>query len=123
MAGSESAGAPSADGPLTRRLRRLDPTWWWIRENFKLPSLGAIAGVLATGGVWIWHQHTDLVALEEQLKGLATADQVRELAAHVDRLGDQLGDQGDRIERLEVNWDRVTEVAEIPVRRLRTPKR
>ena len=101
----------SEEGPLTRRLRRLDPAWWWLRENFKLPSLGAIAGILATAGVWIWHQHTDLVGLEVQLKGLATADQIRELAGRLDRLADHLDDQDSRLGRLEANWDQASGVA------------
>jgi len=95
----------------TAVLKKWAPVWWWLRENFKLPSVGAIAGILASATVWIWHQHTDLVGLEGQLKGLATADQIRELAGRLDRFADHLDDQDNRLGRLEDNWDHASGVA------------
>lgn len=122
MGASESAN-DHAEGPLTRRLRRLDPTWWWLRENFKLPSLATIAGVLASAGVWIWSQHTALERLAGKLDGLATADQVAALAGSVNVLRAQVGDQGDRLDRLERNWDDAGRVLDQYPARRRTPKR
>jgi hypothetical protein len=105
-----SSEAPEDLG-TTAILKGRAPLWWWLRENFKLPSLGAIAGILVSATVWIWHQHTDLVGLEGQLKGLATADQIRELAGRLDRLTDHLDDQDNRLERLEANWDHASGIA------------
>jgi hypothetical protein len=112
MAGSESAA--SAEGPLTRRLRRLDPTWWWLRENFKLPSVSALAGVILAAGTWIWQQHSELVELGRKIDKLATSAEVAALDSHVDVLEAELGDQGDRLSRVEANWDRVQGVADEP---------
>ena len=102
-------------GPLTRRLRRLDPTWWWLRENFKLPSLGAIGALVLSAGGWIWSQHMALEHLAGKLEGLATAAQVQELAGKLEVLRSQGDDQDERLGRLEQQWDRVTRVADEPI--------
>jgi len=108
MAGSAS-GADHADGPLTRRLRKLDPTWWWLRENFKLPSVGVIAGLLLGGGGWLLHEH---LALEELARRPDLGPQLAGLAARLDADERAWADHSGRIAGLERWEDRVTTVAE-----------
>jgi hypothetical protein len=115
---SEAADA----GSVTSVLKRVDPAWWWLRENFKLPSLAAIASVVAGSGVWIYNQRADLHALQAQQKTLATSDQIAGLQRSLDALGDQLGAQGTRLDRLERNWDDAGRVAaETRIRPRRRP--
>ena len=110
---SEEADA----GSVTSLLRRVDPAWWWLRENFKLPSLAAIAGVIATAGLWLYHQRADLRDLQAQIKTMATSDQVNGVSESLKALSVQLDDQADRLDRLERNWDDAGRVAaEIRVR-------
>jgi Tfp pilus assembly protein PilO len=94
--------------------------WWWLRENFKLPSLAAIASVVAGSGLWIYNQRADLHALQAQQKTLATSDQVATVQSSLEALRTQLEDQGDRLDRLERNWDdagRVAAETRVPKRR------
>lgn len=91
-------------GSVTAILKRTDPLWWWLRENFKLPSLISLAVVLAGAGSWIYVQRSDLAGIETAIKGLATTAQVA-------ALGEKLDDQGDRLDRLERNWDDAGRVA------------
>jgi hypothetical protein len=109
------------DGSVTGLLKRVDPLWWWLRENFRLPSLGVIASVIAGAGVWLFNQRGDLRGLQAQQKTLATADQVAAVQHSLDSLKTQLDDQGGRIDRLERNWDdagRVLDQSPPPRRRL-----
>jgi hypothetical protein len=54
-------------GSVTSLLKRADPAWWWIRENFKLPSVLTIAGMLVSGGAWLWTQHSNVRDLEKRV--------------------------------------------------------
>lgn len=106
-----------AAGSVTALLKRTDPLWWWLRENFKLPSLAAIASVVAGSVLWIYNQRADLRALQAQQKTLATSDQVAAVQSSLEAIRTQLDDHGDRLDRLERNWDDAGRVAaEIRVR-------
>ena len=110
------------EGPLTRRLRKLDPTWWWLRAHFPLPSLATIAGVLAAAGLWIWSQHADLEDLKKHDPAPALAQISTQLAAVLETqaaMKQQLADFGRRIDQQDEKWARVEDAAEIRVPRRR----
>jgi hypothetical protein len=100
-----------AEGSVTAILKRADPVWWWLRENFKLPSVAAIVSVVAGSVLWIYNQRADLHALQAQQKTLATSDQVAAVQSALEAIRTQLNDHGDRLDRLERNWDDAGRVA------------
>lgn len=105
-------------GSITSLLKRADPVWWWLRENFKLPSIAVILSIAGGAGAWIYTQRADLHALQAQQKTLATSDQVAGVASSLEGLRVQLEDQAGRLDRLERNWDDAGRVAaEIRVKR------
>jgi hypothetical protein len=108
-------GQVTDPGSITGALRRIDPVWWWLRENFRLPSLVAIAGCVVTSAAWIYSQHLDL----EQLKKHDPSAKLEEIAGQLSAvlqaqsaMQQRLEDFGDRIDRQEARWDRVDQVAE-----------
>jgi len=112
-----------AEGSVTAILKRADPLWWWLRENFKLPSLISLALAIAGAGSWIYVQRSDLAGLDRQIKNLATSDQVSAVGESLKALSVQLDDQGDRLDRLERNWDDAGRVAaEFKPRRRALPR-
>jgi DNA polymerase III epsilon subunit-like protein len=104
-------------GSVTSLLRRADPVWWWLRENFKLPSLAAIASVLAGAGVWLYNQRADVHGLEAQLKTLATSDQVAAVQRDVAGMRSDINDHDSRIDRIERYLDQAHAVAQERPRR------
>jgi hypothetical protein len=121
---------PGADpGSVTGVLKRVDPVWWWLRENFRLPSLVAIALSIATSAAWIYSQHLDL----EQLKKHDPGPKLEEIAGQLSAvlqaqsaMQQRIEDFGERIDRQESRWERVDEVAEAmpaPTRRKRLASR
>jgi len=90
-------------------LKRTSPFWWWLRKNFTLPAVLAIAGLLAGGMTWLWKQHS---AIEELRRRPDLGPQLAGLAARMDadeleRAGQRqkLDDHDGRLGRLEQNWD------------------
>lgn len=110
--------ATEAEGSVTAILKRADPLWWWLRENFKLPSLVAIAALVAGAAGWIWLQSHRLDQLADLQKSTAAVtDELKSVGESLKALSVQLEDQGDRLDRLERNWDDAGRVAaEIRVR-------
>ena len=104
-----SSGEELAELGATAVLKKVAPAWWWLRKNFTLPAVLAIAGILAASSTWLWRQHMaieDLRArpdLGPQLAGLAARMDANELERATQR--EQLKDLGERIGRLEENWD------------------
>ena len=103
-------------GSVTSLLKRVDPAWWWLRANFKLPSLAVIASLVACAGGWLLHEH---LALGELAKRPDLGPQIAGLAARLDADEKAWADHNGRIEALERWQDRVTNVAESPPRRRR----
>jgi hypothetical protein len=111
----------NADPGATGILKRKAPLWWWLRENFKLPAIGAIAGCIVSAGAWIWSQHADL----EQLKGredpkpaLERIDaKLSEVLQAQSGMKEQLADFGKRIDRQDQKWARVEDAADIRIPR------
>jgi len=93
----------------TAVLKRTAPAWWWLRQNFTLPAVLAIAGILAGSAAWLWKQQGVIEELRRrpdlgpQLAGLAARMDADELERAGQR--QQLKDQGERTARLEENWD------------------
>jgi hypothetical protein len=54
----------------TAILKRTAPAWWWLRKNFTLPAVVAIAGILITSATWLWTQHTDIRDLKRDMAEL-----------------------------------------------------
>jgi len=51
----------------TAVLKRRAPVWWWLRKNFTLPAVLAIAGLAAGAGSFLWAQHTAIRDLKRQV--------------------------------------------------------
>jgi hypothetical protein len=112
----------SEEGPLTRRLRKLDPSWWWLRAHFPLPSLATIAGVLLSAGLWIWTQHADLQDLKKHDPAPALAQIDAKLSTVLETqaaMKQQLADFGQRLDQQDLKWARVEDAAEIRIPRRR----
>ncbi|MGH8210659.1 MAG: hypothetical protein ACREU6_13905 [Steroidobacteraceae bacterium] len=108
------------DPPLsvTGVLKRSDPVWWWLRENFRLPSLIAIATCVLTGAGWVYVQHLDLDQLKQHDPGPkleAIAGQLSAVMQSQSAMQQRLEDFGERIDRQERKWERVESVAEAPL--------
>ena len=111
------------EGPLTRRLRQLDPTWWWLRAHFPLPSLATIAGVLLGASAWIFDQHLDLQQLKAREDPKPRLERIEgklgELLEAEAGMKEQLIDFGRRIDQQDQKWQRVEQAAEIRIPRKR----
>lgn len=106
------------DGGATGILKRQAPLWWWLRENFKLPAIGTLAGCIVTAGVWIGSQHADLQQLKKQGPALERIEaQLSEVLQSQSAMKQQLADFGERIDRQDQKWARVEDAAEIRVPR------
>jgi hypothetical protein len=112
--------APADEFTATAVLQKLAPGWGWLRENFKLPPVLAIAGLLVSSGAWIYSQHTDIQSLKKrdpkpQLDRIES--QLSQILQQQAGMRVDLANQAQRIARQEAQWDRVTQVAETPTRR------
>lgn len=109
-----------AASSVTARLKRADPAWWWLRENFKLPAVLTIAGCVLSSGAWLWTQHTDLVELKSHDPGPkleAIAGELAELLRTQAVMQQRLEDFAQRIDAQERRWEHVEEVADAPPHR------
>lgn len=110
----------------TQNLRRLAPGWAWLRDNFSLPAVVSIAGIVLAAGVGYLEQRADLKAIRradptKRLERLE-ADLKTLLQDHAaDR--QQLEDLASEVAAQRAQWDRVERVAEtVPAhRRSRRP--
>jgi hypothetical protein len=106
----------------TAVLERLAPGWAWLRENFKLPAVVAIGGLVLSSGAWIYSQRTDIESLQkrdptahlERIEG-----QLSEVLQTQSAMKEQLTEFGRRIDSQDHKWERVEEAAEIRVPRKR----
>lgn len=111
-------GEPS----VTSRLKVADPLWWWLRENFKLPSIITIAGCLITSAAWLYTQHADLVQLKAHDPGPqleAIAGKLSAVLQAQSAMQQRLDDFADRIDSQERRWERVESIAAAPPPRRR----
>lgn len=99
----------------TQNLRRLAPGWAWLRENFSLPAVLSLAGIVLAAGVGYLEQRADLKAIRNadptaRLERLET-DVKTLLEQHAaDR--QQLQDLAGEVAAQRAQWDRVEKVAE-----------
>jgi hypothetical protein len=110
------------DGSVTSRLRAVDPVWWWVRENFKLPSLLTIAGCVLTAAAWLYMQHVDLVELKKHDPGPKLESIAAQLTAVLQAqsaMQQRLNDFADRIDEQERRWERAEQIASAPPRHRR----
>ncbi len=99
----------------TQTLRRLAPGWAWLRDNFKLPAVLSIAGVILVGGVGYLEQRADLKAIRKA----DPTQRLERLEAKLTRLLEdhaadrrQLQDLAAEVAYQRAEWDRVEKVAE-----------
>jgi hypothetical protein len=125
VAGDRALDPGDDPGSVTGVLKRKDPVWWWLRENFRLPSLVAIAGCLVTSAAWIYSQHLDLDQLKKHDPGPKLEEIAGQLSAVLQAqsaMQQRLEDFGDRIDRQERRWERVDQVAEATPRKRTRPR-
>jgi len=108
------------EGPhsVTAILKASDPLWWWLRENFRLPSIVALLTCFATAAGWIYTQHLDLRLLKEhdpRPKLEEIAGQLSAVLQAQSAMQQRLEDFGERIDRQERKWERVEAVAATPL--------
>ena len=96
-------------------LRRLSPAWAWVRDNFKLPALLAIAGIVAGAGSWLWQQQLELAQLKKSM--FDPRPRLETLERDQAALRQQLDDLQPRVEQQDENWARVYGIAAEPARR------
>jgi hypothetical protein len=105
-AGSEDAASRS--GILKAEFGRNWRWWAWFRAQWSAMSITVVvAGVAALGG-WALNLKTRVVVLETQVVPVLKDE------GRVDRLEATQNAQGDRITRLEGEWDNATKQADTP---------
>jgi hypothetical protein len=111
-----ATGKPAdADPTATATFRRVAPGWAWLRDNFSLPAVLSIAGIVIAAGVGYLEQRADLKAIRnadptQRLERLE-ADVKTLLEQHAaDR--QQLQDLAVEVAAQRAQWDRVEKVAE-----------
>jgi hypothetical protein len=111
-----AAGAAADTGPscklvadeddqhrLTIVLRKLSPTWAWVRANFTLPAVLTILGILGAAAAYIITLRTRVTVLETEVTHIVTiAPDQAKLAGLEQRVDDHEG----RIKRMEGYFDR-----------------
>lgn len=93
---------------VTTTLERLSPGWAWVRANFSLASVLAIAGIVATAGGYVISLKTRVVVLEHEVTQIV---EVTPNDAAVAALHQEVADHEQRLERLETDWDDARQVA------------
>lgn len=96
---------------ITNTLRRLSPGWAWVRDNFSLPALLTIAGVLAGAGGYVISLKTRVVVLEHEVTQIV---EITPSDTAVAALHQEVDDHEHRLERLEADWDDARQVAGQP---------
>lgn len=95
----------NGDTTATGVLKRTAPVWYWLREQFSLTSVLAIAGIVVTAGGIIINLNTRVVVLERVIKVVPDSSQLVELRTKVEG-------HEERIHRLEDDWDYASHVLE-----------
>jgi flagellar motility protein MotE (MotC chaperone) len=113
----------SEDENATQTLRRIAPGWAWLRDNFSLPAVLSIAGIVLAGAVGYLEQRADLKALRsaDPTKRLERLEaDVRDLLEQHAAEQQQLQDVAKEVAAQSELWARVERVAESePQRRKR----
>jgi len=110
------------DETPTETMRRIAPGWAWLRQNFSLPALLSIGGIVIAAAVGYLEQRGDLKAIRSadptaRLERLE-ADVKTLLEQHAaDR--QQLLDLASEVAAQRARWDRVEQVAETAPPRIR----
>lgn len=96
---------------VTTTLKRLSPGWAWVRENFSLASVLAIAGVVIAAGSYIISLKTSVVLLQHEVIHIT---QIVPSAGMLAGLNQEVSDHEQRITRLENDWDTARQAASLP---------
>lgn len=121
-----TTAADSGGETPTQTFRRIAPGWAWLRENFSLPAVLSLAGVVLAAGVGYLEQRSDLRAIRaadptQRLERLESDVKLLLEQRAADR--QQLDDLAKEVAAQRAQWDRVEQVAETapPRMRLRRP--
>lgn len=109
----------SEDPSATAVLRRVAPGWAWLRENFKLPALLTIGGLLVGAGSFLLSEHLAIRELDHKLAGLrvphALEQRVNTLELQQAALPERLNEFDRRIAAQEHEWQVVHDAAALRV--------
>lgn len=98
---------------LTAVLEQISPFWSWVRANFTMPAVLAIAGILISASSYIVSLKTRVVVLEHEVVHITKiVPDTTALAA----MGQRVTDHEERITRLESDWDNAQQFAALPPR-------
>jgi len=115
-AGAHPPELGSDTGIFERQFRRRLPALAWLRQNFTLPAVVTIAGLVAGGSAWLWNQHE---AIKELQRRPDLGPQLAGLAARLDQDERNLlaGRYEERIAKMEGYWEDAGKIARERVRR------
>lgn len=99
------------DHTTTATLRRVAPAWAWLRENFKLPAVLTICGVLIGWALDRFSLSARVTVLEQHWH---TIERVVPDSAAAAALNQRVDDLDGRIGRIETNWDDARNAAALP---------
>ena len=88
-----------------RALKKTKPAWYWLQQNFSLPAVLTIVGILAASAAWIFSLKTRVVVLEHDFKTVEHVITIMPDKAALATLQTQAGDHEKRITRLEEDLD------------------
>lgn len=98
----------------TEVLRRVSPAWYWVRQNFTLPAVLTIAGVMVSAAGYIISLRTRVIVLQTEVTHIV---QVAPDRAALAAISQRVDDHEQRIARLEGDWDHAGQVGAQPVPR------
>jgi hypothetical protein len=108
--------AESDDQGATAVLRRVAPGWAWVRENFKLPALITIGGLVGAGVVGYLQviNRPDLTPRLEKIEAALQAIKESQAAEQ-----QQLADVAGEVASQRGDWKHAADVAAKPLESIR----
>lgn len=103
---------PDPSGETTiglRALQKTRPGWHWLQQNFSLPAVLTIGGIVVAGIGWVISLKIQVVRLQDKASQLQTevihVTKIVPDAAMLAGLRQQVTDHEGRITRIEHDWD------------------
>jgi hypothetical protein len=94
--------AKENDDTATTILKRTTPVWWWLRKNFSMPAIVTLLGVAASSAAYIVSLKTRVVVLEHEVTHIV---EIVPNTAEIATLKSEVEEHGERLNRLESNYD------------------
>lgn len=99
------------DHTTTTTLRRIAPAWAWLRENFRLPAVLTIAGVLIGWAADRFSLSARVSVLEDHWH---TIEKTAAVTTQVAVQNQRIDDLGERVGSLEKDWNDARNAAALP---------